>query len=93
MKAFHLIAADAATRVHQLHARAPELLRVSFVRVLGGTVEGVLEPYILPECNCPATTVFQGLVRGDSIVGDYVTRAEFGIRVNGTWRARRKPGL
>lgn len=82
-------AADASTRVHAHHAHAPELLRVTFVEVSDGQVEGELEPYVAPDCRCIVTTVFRGAVSGDRIEGTYITRGANGLRQEGRWSMRR----
>jgi hypothetical protein len=86
-----LIAADASTRSHAQHVRAVELLRVTFVEVSDGLVEGELEPYVAPDCSCVVTTVFRGAVTGDRIEGTYVTRGAQGLRQEGRWSMRRTP--
>ena len=85
-----LIAVDANTTAHALHAAQPELLQITFVRVSGGYVEGALEPYIASDCRCAVTTVFHGSLNGNVISGDFVTRGELGLRQVGTWRVERK---
>lgn len=84
-------AADVESRAHFAHATSPELLQVTFVRVTGGSVEGALEPYIAPDCKCVVTTVFRGVVQGNSITGDYVTRGPDGLHQTGRWSVKRKP--
>ena len=59
-----LTAADVASGEHARHASAPELLRVSLMRIIGGQVEGILEPYIAPDCHCTVTTTFRGAISG-----------------------------
>jgi hypothetical protein len=85
-----MTAADVATGEHARHSSAPELLRVSLVRVVGGMVEGVLEPYIAPDCHCTVTTTFQGVVKGNMIKGDFVTVGPYGLRQSGTWNVTRQ---
>ena len=85
-----IMAEDAQTRAHAAHASAPEFLRITFVHVSDGVVEGSLEPYIAPDCKCTVRTVFRGTIRGDAIAGEYVTRGEGGLRQNGTWTVRRR---
>lgn len=85
-----LRAADYGTPAHERHVSSPALLRVTFVRVRGGTVEGSLEPYIAPDCNCTVTTVFRGALQGNEIKGEFETRGEGGLRQTGSWSVRRK---
>lgn len=84
------IAADAASQAHLSHASAPEVLRVTFVRISGGVLEGALEPYIAPDCRCVVTTVFRGAIQGNVIQGRFETRGEQGLRQEGRWRMQRR---
>lgn len=84
-------AADVESRAHAAHSPLPELLRVTFVRVTGGLVEGELEPYVAPDCKCVVFTVFRGAVQGNEIKGEYVTRGAMGLRREGKWGVKRKP--
>lgn len=63
------------THEHLTHARSAEVLRIAFVRVGGGEVQGSLEPFTSPECNCRVSAVFRGRVRGagDRIEGTFRT--------------------
>jgi hypothetical protein len=85
-----LVAADAASHVHLQHVGAPDLLRVTFVSVSGGLVEGALEPYVAPDCKCVVTTVFRGALTDGRLTGDYVTQGENGLRQRGRWSLRRR---
>ena len=85
------IAADARTGEHRLHARAPEVLRITWVGLHRGYVEGALEPYIAPDCQCTVKTVFSGYLDddGDLIKGDFATTGP-SVRQTGTWTVIRK---
>jgi len=83
-------AADAVTQEHRAHAQSAELLRVTLIRVQGGTIRGELEPYIAPDCQCTVTTVFRGSVNGDRIDGQYITRGPNGLLQEGRWRMERR---
>lgn len=83
-------AADVETGEHLRHSQAPELLRVTLVRISGGLVEGVLEPYIAPDCHCTVTTTFRGALAGASIKGDFLTTGPYGLRQTGTWNVMRQ---
>ena len=85
-----LRAADANTVEHSRHENLPELLRVTFVRVSGGMIEGTLEPYTAPDCQCVVTTVFQGNMKGNTIEGQYVTHGGMGLRQQGVWSVQRQ---
>ena len=82
-------AADANTLEHARHESLPELLQVTFVRVSGGMIEGTLEPYTAPDCQCVVTTVFQGTLKGNQIDGQYVTHGSMGLRQDGVWSMQR----
>ena len=69
---------------------APLVLSIRFVQIAENRVRGMLEPYRDPVCGCRITTVFEGTLRGDVIVGEYVTRhLEHPREVRGTWRVTR----
>ena len=74
---------------HQIHARSAQSLAIAFVQVGNRSVSGKLEPYIAPDCNCPVTTTFTGNIRGDSIVGTFLTRLPTGGADEGRWGVAR----
>lgn len=80
--------ADAAD-VHRRHVQSAQRLRIDFVTARADTVRGMLEPYLLPECDCVATTTFEGAVRGDVISGTFETTGRGGLRSRGSWEMRR----
>ena len=70
----------------------PEPLTIRFVRVAGGEVSGVLDPYRDPECGCKLRTTFRGSLRGDRIEGTFRSEGE-GIHhlpSSGRWQVSRK---
>jgi hypothetical protein len=72
---------------------APETLTISFVTVAGQQLSGRLDPYRDPACDCRASTVFVGRVRGDTLEGRFTTRFESGLSTRtGTWRVVRRAG-
>jgi hypothetical protein len=85
-----LRAADHGSAAHGQHVSSPDLLRVTFIRVRGGSVEGSLEPYIAPDCSCVVTTVFRGRLAGNEIKGNFETRGASGMLQTGTWSVTRK---
>jgi hypothetical protein len=85
-----LRAADHGTAAHGLHVSSPEMLRVTFIRVRGGSIEGSLEPYVAPDCNCVVTTVFRGTLSANRIEGDFVTRGASGLQQQGRWSVTRQ---
>jgi len=74
---------------HSQHARSAELLAIKFVNVAGGSVQGELEPYIAPDCDCVARTTFYGRLDGDVIRGTFVTSTDRGPPQRGEWWVRR----
>jgi len=85
-----VFAADARSGEHREHSDAPHMLRAHFVTVDGDIIRGELEPYIAPDCNCVVTTVFRGVLRGDRIEGQYVTRGQGGLEQEGRWFMTRR---
>ena len=75
---------------HRLHASSPGLLAIRFVDIYGGSVEGALEPYIAPDCDCTVTTTFTGSVRGDTIRGTFLTRGRMMSAQTGVWAVVRE---
>jgi len=88
-----LAAADIASRARATPSTRLDLLRVTFVRVTGGRVEGALEPYQAPDCRCIVSTVFRGTLsgNGNTIRGEYETHGANGLRQTGAWSVDRKP--
>ena len=84
-----IVAADVSTGKHLQHSRAPQVLLIEFVAIREDLVEGVLEPYIAPDCECTVNTIFRGVRLGEEIEGEYVTRGAFGLYQTGTWKVRR----
>lgn len=82
-----VVAADVKT--HLNHSAAPEMLRVSFKRVFGGMVEGVVEDYFSERCGCVVTTLLQGTPTKNQIAGEFVTSDNRGVRERGTWSVER----
>lgn len=69
----------------------PQPLRIAFVRLAGGEVRGMLEPYEAPDCRCIVRTEFTGRLAGDRIEGRFVTTGEELRRVQrGWWRVERQ---
>lgn len=67
-----------------------EILSIRFVRAEGETVNGTLDPYWDPDCNCEVTTTFVGAIAGNRIAGTFTSMRTAG-RVTGTWKATRRP--
>jgi hypothetical protein len=84
-----LVAADVASGMHQMHAPSATVLEIRFVNATGGEVEGALEPYVAPDCQCTVRTVFHGVVKGDRIDGMYTTYGPNGLTQEGKWSVTR----
>jgi hypothetical protein len=70
----------------------PRALFIRFVRVEGNHVNGAINPYPSPDCDCMLHTSFAGIRRGDRIDGTFLTRHEdCGMKTeSGTWWAERR---
>ena len=77
---------------HAIHGRQAQSLRIEVARVGFGSVVGVLEPYVAPDCDCRATTRFAGVVVGDTIRGTFVTTTERTTTRDGRWFVIRRAG-
>jgi len=84
-----LVAADMESRSHAMHVTNPSLLHVTFVRIAGGQVEGALEPYIAPDCQCTVSTVFRGVQKNGALEGEFTTSGPMGLRQSGRWTVQR----
>lgn len=68
------------------------LVKIHFIRKEGGTISGELDPYREPECNCTATTKFQGaFIDANTIEGTFTTvpMTAGGRVTGGRWRVTR----
>lgn len=74
---------------HHEHSASPEVLRVTFRRVLGGMVEGTVEDHFSAECRCVVTTVLQATPEKNRIAGAFVTSNASGFRQQGRWSVDR----
>lgn len=77
------------TRVPTARTATRTTLRIGYASVGASLVEGILEPFRDPECDCMVDTSFRGELRGDSIVGRYVSRRGWTMR-RGEWRMSRR---
>ena len=74
---------------HRKHAGSATLLAVRFIDIVGGSVEGALEPYVAPDCDCTVSTTFSGWVRGDTVRGTFTTRGRLIQPQSGVWAVAR----
>ena len=85
-----LVPYDRAGTSVQNPGTGSQVLTIHMVRVAGGIVNGVLDPYRDPECNCPVQTSFTGRLSGDTIEGTFTTtKPEASTPQTGTWRVKR----
>lgn len=77
-------------RVHRAHVSNPRLLAIRFIDIIGGEVEGALEPYVAPDCDCTVTTRFTGRVIADTIRGTFITRGNMMAPQTGVWAVMRE---
>jgi hypothetical protein len=75
---------------HRRHVASPHMLAMRFVQIASGEVEGALEPYAAPDCDCTVQTTFRGLVQGDTIRGTFVTRGRLIAAQTGVWAVARE---
>jgi len=80
--------AEPGTLVHA--STVPQVLTIRFVRVQGGRVTGVLDPYLDPDCGCRVFTAFEGTLAGDRLRGTFETRGSPAGPVTGTWSVERR---
>ena len=71
-------------------AQRPETLRILFIQVEDGVVQGTMEPYRDPDCGCAVYTTFEGKVGQDIIEGTFTSRPGHGSQYKGTWHVMRK---
>jgi len=65
---------------------------ITFVRKEGGNLNGTLDPYTAPDCNCIVTTTFQGMFTdANTIEGSFTTvPSKAGATVSsGAWKVTR----
>jgi hypothetical protein len=66
-------------------------LKIQFVEVEGGKIEGTIAPYTDPNCSCEVQTTFLGTLEGDTISGMFSTKiGATGQIQTGTWSVTRK---
>jgi hypothetical protein len=65
-------------------------LKISFVAVEKGTINGSIAPYTDPSCQCQVETKFVGHVSGDEIDGTFTTAVVGTDQIqHGTWHVTR----
>jgi len=65
-------------------------LKITFVAVEHGTINGSIAPYTDPSCQCQVETKFVGNVSGDTIDGTFTTKVvATGQVAHGTWHVTR----
>lgn len=83
---------DDAT-LHTMAHAAPrqQVLKIRFVRVVGNSVVGTIEPYQSPDCECQLLTTFRGEMSGDRIDGTFTIHhsGHESQAQKGTWWVKR----
>ena len=68
----------------------PQVLTIRFVSASGGNVQGTMDPYRDPDCDCEVQTTFVGRLSGDTVEGTFTT-ARSGIPMaTGRWSIARQ---
>jgi hypothetical protein len=68
-----------------------EVLTIRIVRVEGGYLSGILDPYRDPVSGVVLVTVFRGSLEGDVISGEFATTNQLtGELSTGLWKVKRK---
>lgn len=68
---------------------AATFLTIRFVRAADGAVDGVLDPYWDPACDCRVVTAFRGEIGDGRVAGTFVSRYGESI-ATGRWEATRR---
>ncbi|MGB2716571.1 MAG: hypothetical protein WBC51_20475 [Vicinamibacterales bacterium] len=69
---------------------ATQVLSIRFVRAADGMVDGRLEPYWDPDCECEARTIFRGRLLENRLEGTFTTRLASGLEAIGVWSASKR---
>lgn len=71
---------------------AQQVLTIRFVRVVGSSVIGTIDPYPSPDCECQLVTTFRGELRGKRIDGTFLVHHSGHelVAQKGTWWVVRK---
>ncbi|MFL5488141.1 MAG: hypothetical protein ACJ8AJ_06610 [Gemmatimonadaceae bacterium] len=73
-RADSLLTAAEREAVTNVSSAERTVLKIHFVRKEGGNLNGTLDPYRDPDCDCPVTTTFQGAFRdARTIEGTFTT--------------------
>jgi hypothetical protein len=66
-------------------------LKIQFVAVEGGQLNGKIDPYTDPNCSCEVQTEFVGALDGDTITGTFTTvLSGVDAEQHGQWSVTRK---
>ena len=72
-------------------ATMPQVLNISFVSASGGTLDGTMDPYRDPACDCQVRTTFVGKISGNTIEGTFTTTPVAGGQsATGRWKMTRQ---
>ncbi len=91
-KADSLLTPEERGLVSDVGPTGRSVIPIRFIRKEGGNLNGTLDPYRAPDCDCMVTTTFQGsFIDANTIQGTFTTvpsRAGSTI-TSGTWRVTR----
>ena len=69
----------------------PQVLNINFVNAAGGVLQGTMDPYRDPACDCEVQTTFLGRQTGDAIEGTFTTTPSGrGPITTGRWKIARQ---
>jgi len=91
-RADSLLTPDEQEQLSNISAPGRTVLKIHFIRKEGGNLNGTLDPYKDPDCNCTVTTTFQGSFRdARTIEGTFSTVPSVAGRsvTGGTWMVTR----
>jgi len=86
-----LLTAQEREALENVSAPGRTVLAIHFLRKEGGSLTGTLDPYRDPDCDCTATTTFQGsFTDARTIEGSYTTvPSNAGTVTSGRWKVTR----
>ncbi len=69
----------------------PQVLNINFVNATGGVLQGTMDPYRDPACDCEVQTTFVGRPSGDTIEGTFTTTPGGNAPITtGRWKVARQ---
>jgi hypothetical protein len=70
----------------------PQVYEINYIDAASGKISGTVGPYEDPDTHCQVRSLFEGLLRGETIEGTFQTVCDAGTSSNtgGTWSVARK---